>query len=218
MEDLTIAIGAGVVLLVTALFGGLKDILTTLSAEVVSRIRKKPVDLPKHPIFNRLSNHLQLIEYRVFSTNAFKHEVIATREKVFWTNVYTVFTRLSKVNVNTLSEAEFKELISEAMHDLNSYKETLISLGLPEKTLAVMENATSSTRVFLLSLVNACLSDAVFDFNSERIWAFFTIYSEYLQYAHNASIEALLQANGNLYGETFKGITNEKDSDINSKD
>jgi hypothetical protein len=201
-----LAIQAGVILGATTLL--FKDVIMAFGKRLTQKIEQPSIELKKHQVFQKLSQHLQLIPYKHYADNPYKQAVLKDREQIFWGCVSATLYEMADAHYSKMSEEQFHDFVEQSIDSLSSYIQKLHDAGIPKKTIDCMEGAVIKTRVFVISLLNSIAKDEVFSSKEAKIWHFFTIYSEYLQYAHSNTIDVLIEANGSLYGESYKGIIN----------
>jgi hypothetical protein len=207
-EQWATAIGGGVIVLITAFFTASKDIFRAYVDRKLRSINRPVIDLSSHPIHRILKSHVDTLDYRVFTVNQFKQAVIVDREKIIWSIALSCAAELAEKDVDKLTDSEFKLYIKQIVVKLHSSGDELRAAGMSDKTVNIMQAANYKTRQFVVNLVEAAIQDKIYDCNTQRVWVIFSIYAEYMQYAHTVSLDALISANGNLVGETYKGITN----------
>jgi hypothetical protein len=209
MDDLKLVLIGGVATIIGVLFNEFKTLIQVISSNIISRFKKKNVIVKNHPIFTNISTHLEINKYKKYSSNKFKQAVIHDRENIFWGIVLNTFKNISQKDVESLSENDFKTVIEKAHMGIESYRLKLIEEGLSEKTLTIMEGSVLNLNLFFKAIIEKILNDSIFDNNTERLWVILSFYNEYLQYANKSAIDLLLQYNGGLTGEQYKGITND---------
>lgn len=206
--DLATALIGGMVVLVTVLFTALQDVIKALSQRVIVKLVKVRVKPRKHEFFDKLFNYLQTVDSKEFAKNPYKQAVIVAREKLLWGTVGRELAILSDTNID--ADDRFADSVRKVLVQLNDLPSMMIKEGIPEKTVKLMESAVIANKTFINNLIAKILrDDAMYDYNSEKLWAILTILTEYLDYAHQSSIELLIKANGELAGEVYKGIIND---------
>jgi len=209
MDDLKLVLIGGVATIIGVLFNEFKALIQVISSNIINKFKKKNVIVRNHPIFTNISTHLEINKYKKYSSNKFKQAVIHDRENIFWGIVLNTFKNISQKDVELLSENDFKTVIEKAHLSIESYRLKLIQEGLSEKTLTVMEGSVLNLNLFFKAIIEKILNDSIFDNNTERLWVILSFYNEYLQYANKSAIDLLLQSNGGLTGEQYKGIIND---------
>ena len=209
MDDLKLVLIGGVATIIGVLFNEFKALIQVISSNIINKFKKKNVIVRNHPIFTNISTHLEINKYKKYSSNKFKQAVIHDRENIFWGIVLNTFKNISQKDVEALSENDFKTIIEKAHLSIESYRLKLIQEGLSEKTLTVMEGSVLNLNLFFKAIIEKILNDSIFDNNTERLWVILSFYNEYLQYANKSAIDLLLQSNGGLTGEQYKGIIND---------
>jgi hypothetical protein len=209
MDDLKVALIAGIAMLITTFFTELKEIVKFLVTKGFKKLTKKQVDVSKHSIFTNINNYLERNKYKVYSSNRFKQLIITNREEIIWNLIINNLKEITSKEIDELTLKEFILLIDKMTANVDTYKNILLKEGVSEKVLNVMEANIVNINLFVKNLIDKILYDDIYDSNSERFWAILTIYNEYLMHLNQASIDSLLKANGALLGETYKGVEND---------